>query len=75
MPEVKGSVMSISAITAWVVANPAAATFIGGAALQGASWLVKKSPWLWDDTLLGWAVKNKAGLSVAAKAIRKKGSA
>lgn len=63
--------MSLSVITAWVLANPAAATFVGGAALQGISWLVKKSPWGWDDTLLGWTVKNKAGITTVAKAAAK----
>ena len=63
--------MSISAITAWIVANPAAATFIGGAVAQGVSWVVKKSPWGWDDTLFGWTVKNRAGIKTVAKAAAK----
>lgn len=63
--------MSISVIMAWIVANPAVATFIGTSIAQGVSWVVKKSRWGWDDTLWGWCVKNKAGLSLAAKAAKK----
>lgn len=39
---------------------------------QGVSWVVKKSPWLWDDTLWGWCKRNKAGLSYLGRMFIKK---
>lgn len=56
---------------AWIVANPGAAAVAGGFVAQGLSWIVKKSPWGWDDSLFGWAVKNKAGITTVAKAAAK----
>jgi len=40
--------------------------------LQGLSWLVKKSPWGWDDDLLSWCIKNKAGIKQVAEVMRKR---
>lgn len=64
--------MGIEVLVAWVLANPASSAAIGGMAVQGWSWLVKKSPWGWDDDLLSWGIKNKAGLSLVARLLAKK---
>lgn len=42
------------------------ATLIAPFAIQGLSWLVKKSPWGWDNTALEWIIKNKAGITNVA---------
>lgn len=56
----------------FAVENPEVIAFAVPAALQGLSVLVKKSPWGWDDSLLDWAKKNKAGLSLVGKLITKR---
>ena len=63
--------MDIDKVVQIVNDNKVVIAAVSPLVLQLTSWLIKKSPWMWDDTLLGWIIKNKAGIKQAADAIRK----